>query len=495
MARCPFATWKPISGSSGPHTGGPFKIVHHTTEGSTAQGAMQAFATKRSDPHFTVDATRIYQHIDTAEGARALRNAPGGVQTNRDSAVQIELVGFAHLPKNPDALARLARLCRWIEATHGVPRVWPAGPPKPARQGKDPGGHVRDPAIWDTRAGHYGHSQVPENTHWDPGYTAQESAFVLNAEFDAAGRLRGPRLEAGRSAAARRSPAKAPRSTMPDHAEVGAVGEGEAEAAGRPLQQALARPRICFERILPDALDAEQHARRELRKPLLAAMGRKPGAGEVENVARMAVRLTKRWPSGTTLRCRFLDGSPKMRAKVKKHAKLWEAHAHVRLRFVEAEPAELRISFYADDGSWSAVGRDALNRAYFPLHQPTMNFGWVRDDSDETEDRAVVLHEFGHALGCIHEHQSPRFNRRWNRAAVLKSFQGPPNYWSEAEIVSNVLDKYSAKGTAATVFDPASIMLYHFAAELFDDEGGATNENSSLSLADQAMIAKMYPPR
>ncbi|EHK67647.1 hypothetical protein KYC_04137, partial [Achromobacter arsenitoxydans SY8] len=33
MARCPFATWRPISGSSGPHLGGPFKIVHHTTEG------------------------------------------------------------------------------------------------------------------------------------------------------------------------------------------------------------------------------------------------------------------------------------------------------------------------------------------------------------------------------------------------------------------------------------------------------------------------------
>ncbi len=112
MARCPFATWLPISGSSGPHLGGPFKIVHHTTEGSSARGAFDAFRQNRSDPHFTVDATTIYQHIDTEEGARALRNAPGGVQTNRDSAVQIELVGFAHLPKDRRALRNLARLCR-----------------------------------------------------------------------------------------------------------------------------------------------------------------------------------------------------------------------------------------------------------------------------------------------------------------------------------------------------------------------------------------------
>ncbi|EHR69472.1 N-acetylmuramoyl-L-alanine amidase [Burkholderiales bacterium JOSHI_001] len=226
MARCPFATWHPISGSSGPHVGGPFKIVHHTTEGSTAEGAMKAFAQNRSDPHFTVDATRILQHIDTAEGARALRNDPGGVQTNRDSAVQIELVGFAHLPKDRRALVLLARLCRWIEATHGVPSVWPAGLPRPAKNGHDPGGHNRDAPTWDGRSGHYGHCHVPENSHWDPGYTEQEVAFIMNARFDTKGRLVSPAMLAPQAAAkkapgARRSrPAAVPRSTMPDHGEV-----------------------------------------------------------------------------------------------------------------------------------------------------------------------------------------------------------------------------------------------------------------------------------
>ena len=40
MAICPFAVWHPITGPSGAYSGGPFKIVHHTTEGSTAQGAV-----------------------------------------------------------------------------------------------------------------------------------------------------------------------------------------------------------------------------------------------------------------------------------------------------------------------------------------------------------------------------------------------------------------------------------------------------------------------
>lgn len=233
MARCPFATWRPISGSSGPHLGGPFKIVHHTTEGSSAAGAFSAFAKNRSDPHFTVDATTVYQHIDTDEGARALRNDVGGVQTNRDSAVQIELVGFAHLAKDPAALTNLARLCRWIERTHAVPKVWPSGPPKPAKNGKDPGGHNRDAKTWDTQSGHFGHCHVPENTHWDPAYSMKEVQFLIEAQFDDAGHLlQGAPLIAAMAAPVKKMAAKkagaralssaraAPQSTMPDHHQV-----------------------------------------------------------------------------------------------------------------------------------------------------------------------------------------------------------------------------------------------------------------------------------
>lgn len=237
MARCPFAVWRPISGSSGSHLSGPFKVVHHTTEGGSAQGAFAAFQKNRSDPHFTVDSTTIYQHIDTAEGARALRNDVGGVQTNRDSAVQIELVGFAHLPKDRQALNNVARLCRWIEETHGVPNVWPAGLPKPAKNGKDPGQHNRNPATWDSQSGHYGHCHVPENTHWDPGYTPAEVDFLMQASFAADGKLVSPALppvpstpvKAVKTAARTPMMAGAKKhahsharavSTMPDHDEV-----------------------------------------------------------------------------------------------------------------------------------------------------------------------------------------------------------------------------------------------------------------------------------
>ena len=181
MAKCPFAIWDPINGGLGGFNGEPFKIIHHTTEGSSFKAARAAFKSNKSDPHFTVDAAEIHQHIDTAETARSLKNQAGGVETNRSSAVQIEMVGFAGRPKDPATLANVARLCRWIESTHGVAQRWPNGFPRFSTNGKDPGGHNRDSHNWVGESGHYGHSQVPENDHWDPGYTSVEVAVVTPA--------------------------------------------------------------------------------------------------------------------------------------------------------------------------------------------------------------------------------------------------------------------------------------------------------------------------
>ena len=185
MAKCPFATFDEITGAVGPFSGGPFKIVHHTTEGSTYAGARAAYKAHRSEPHFSVAGDQIFQHVDTGLAARALKNPPGGVETNRDSAVQIEVVGFAGSAKDVTTLRTVAKLCRWIENEHGVPQKWPNGRLRVSTNGRDPGGHNRNAANWDADSGHYGHSQVPENDHWDPAYSAAELAIVTpDAVFD-----------------------------------------------------------------------------------------------------------------------------------------------------------------------------------------------------------------------------------------------------------------------------------------------------------------------
>jgi len=173
-------------------------------------------------------------------------------------------------------------------------------------------------------------------------------------------------------------------------------------------------------------------------------------------------------------------------------AAIWQQFANINITFADDPDAEIRISFQADAGSWSAIGNDCLISSYFPAYQPTMNFGWLRDDTDDTEYERVVVHEFGHALGCIHEHQSPTEDLKWNADAVYQAFSGPPNYWSKDEIDHNILQKYSPEGISATSFDTDSIMLYQFDGSLFTD-GVGTPLNTHLSDKDKGMIAQMYP--
>ena len=250
--------------------------------------------------------------------------------------------------------------------------------------------------------------------------------------------------------------------------------------------------RICFERIIPDELDPERSVRVSTREYKAANAKRKLKPNEVLRVARMAVVNSKKWPTGSVLKCRFLDGSAKMKKKVEAFAHEWEQHCSIRFKFVASGSAEVRISFFADAGSWSAVGRDALNQSYFPVHQPTMNYGWLRDDTPDEEYSRVVLHEFGHALASIHEHQAPKFSRVWDKAGRHEVLSGAAQLLERRRHPTQRTGKFSPQGMSFTPYDPDSIMLYAFDGRLFSDGKGPTNSNTSLSKTDIKMIKSMY---
>ena len=242
--------------------------------------------------------------------------------------------------------------------------------------------------------------------------------------------------------------------------------------------------RLCVDRIISDETAAMPSGRGGVRFWLDTA----------PRDIKLAVAAAKRWPNAYELRCTFMDGSNTQRGRVQSHAQTWADYANIRFRFDSPEDPEIRISFSNDAGSWSAVGTDALNRNVFPISTPTMNFGWLRDDTSETDCRSVVLHEFGHALGAIHEHQQPESSLNWNKRVVFRAFSGPPNNWTRQEIVRNVLHKYSKQQTNWTGFDGESIMLYHFPPELFLD-GVGTALNTDLSAHDKKFISSLYPGR
>ena len=214
-------------------------------------------------------------------------------------------------------------------------------------------------------------------------------------------------------------------------------------------------------------------------------------ANQPDTGLEMAVERSKLWRAGRTLRVRFLEGSRTVQEGVERYAREWTKFANIKFEFVTRGDAEIRIAFQ-DDGSWSAVGTDALVTRFFPKNEATMNYGWLTDDSPEEEISAVVLHEFGHALGCIHEHQNPATGIKWNKPVVYKDLGGPPNNWEPDAVDSNVFHHYSATRTNFTKYDEHSIMVYAFPASWTLD-GQSQKENVVLSETDKAFISKQYP--
>lgn len=150
----------------------------------------------------------------------------------------------------------------------------------------------------------------------------------------------------------------------------------------------------------------------------------------------------------------------------------------LNLTFVESD-GHVRIGFDEDKGSWSLVGTDCLQSK-----NNTMNFAWL--------DAATIMHEFGHLLGMIHEHQNPRGNTiDWNVQAVdewAKQTQG----WDKETTYKNIIQKYNISQINGSSYDPKSIMLYYFPAKLTLNHHG-TQMNLRLSQTDIEYISKMYP--
>src|SRR5262245_41053607 len=168
-----------------------------------------------------------------------------------------------------------------------------------------------------------------------------------------------------------------------------------------------------------------------------------------------AVLTGKKWMPGQKLRVRHLDGDPQIHAKVEHYAKTWEQFANLQFVFIREGDAEIRISYPLDGNSWSHIGTDALT---IPRDQHTMHYGWLRPTTPDEEYRRVVVHEFGHAIGMIHEQSQPMNTIKWDKAAVYRSYE--QQGWSRERVDSNVFAKYDVMLTQFSAYDPHSIMHY-----------------------------------
>lgn len=201
--------------------------------------------------------------------------------------------------------------------------------------------------------------------------------------------------------------------------------------------------------------------------------------------------------SDHTTEWRTWAGAPEQKAIVRWAFAAWKASG-IGLDFQEVtsrNAAEIRIGFQLDGGSWSRVGReDILDLT--DVNQRTMNFGWNLTDAYGHD---TALHEIGHTLGLMHEHQSPFSGIVWNNEAVYAAFgEGTSNNWCPQKIYDNILSKTDPSSVTGSEWDVNSVMEYQFGSGLvikpqpYDTTG--IHPTGGLSPLDIAWICKAYPP-
>lgn len=186
--------------------------------------------------------------------------------------------------------------------------------------------------------------------------------------------------------------------------------------------------------------------------------------------------------------------------------------------------ADIRISFEDGLGFWSMIGTDSTKPILSPPHVASMNLEGFHGYATLPADwKKVVYHEFGHALGLLHEHQHPTSecgnalrleddpeyeltldgeqkavsDARGKRPGVLTQLEHAPNFWPRVDAEHNLERLKRSKDLALMDFDPDSIMRYEFAAEWYRDDAPSEcrptgKQITRPSKMDVAMVAQTY---
>ncbi|WP_162914256.1 hypothetical protein [Taklimakanibacter lacteus] len=217
-------------------------------------------------------------------------------------------------------------------------------------------------------------------------------------------------------------------------------------------------------------------------------------------------------PSYAKLRVCFFGGSPETNAAIAKVAGEWITRdVGLKLDFGnEHKPRkcsagtrenQIRISYDAP-GYWSHTGQNAVVLA--GQNEPSLNLeGFDRMEPaklGQGNERAIILHSFGHALGLLHEQllANGRCQEEfdWKYIEAQGSGLDGPLTWI---IPIPAIIMQSGPDLVASEFDAKSVMLEPY-PEKFFVKGAASpcfikQYNRDVSAGDHAAMAGLYPAK
>jgi hypothetical protein len=205
-----------------------------------------------------------------------------------------------------------------------------------------------------------------------------------------------------------------------------------------------------------------------------------------ERGRRATATFHKHWASHRLLRISFTDNpTAELRNAIEHVIWQWDQYVNLLIEFSPVNDGDIRISTNTSRNA-SSIGTDAL--LFRTMSKPTMYIA-VKPADEGFE--AMVLHEFGHALGLLHEHLHPESKIPWNKEKVYEDYGRALNV-SRDEIHQNFFATYPPASVRRTPYDTTSIMHYMVQKEFTDGEFEIV-QNTTLSELDKELISSMYP--